>query len=477
MPTPTNLDFSGLSHATTMTNQEAHLHLASPQSFSSTCKPFSTICSFQYGLSSSMVQSLVVKVQVSSTTTVSRHAFTSLAFEPVTSTTKVSRHAFTLLAFEPITSTTKVSCHAFALLAFELDTSITNISSAKTALKATAGMQLSANSNNINNTSSFDHKHSFTFQLVVASINWKSKAISNKLFRTLCLVGIKSKMPFIFQLIVGSKQVHQRILQQVLVNIWSPNAISYFGPNQHKSSCAYLLAVHSKCPNSHKSSCASLLAVCAKSLNSNKTHRMTPISALNFIGKSILEEARFAPTALQAFKLIVASTSIANFQLIVNLFLNPHCEGARADVASATICNKSIRLIDVLSSEGDSSVPANVGNTDSEGVRAPSTTFLTLHNRKSKYIVASHFSKTFLHFNEDFAIFCEGDWENVNNKNYSKEYEGQILNLPSLAKLALASLASSALLALVSLSFTLLELVHIYLVGLMDLISLVSLSG
>jgi hypothetical protein len=46
MPTPINLDFSRLSHATTMTNQEAPLHSASPQSFSSAHKLFSTICSF-----------------------------------------------------------------------------------------------------------------------------------------------------------------------------------------------------------------------------------------------------------------------------------------------------------------------------------------------------------------------------------------------------------------------------------------------
>jgi hypothetical protein len=112
-----------------------------------------------------------------------------------------------------------------------------------------------------------------------------------------------------------------------------------------------------------------------------------------------------------------------------------------------------------------------------QGSRAPLTTFPTLHNRKSNYIVTSHFSKTFLHFSEDFAIFCEGDWENMNNKNDSEEYEGQILNLPSSAKLALPSLASSALLASVSLSFALLALVHICLVGRMDPISLVGLSG
>jgi hypothetical protein len=106
--TPINIDSSGLHRSTTMTNQHstAHLPLASPRSFSSARKPISTICSFQYGFSSSMVQSLAVKVQVSSTT-------------------KVSCHAFTLLAFEPVTSKTKIS-------------------SAKTALKATAEMQPSA---------------------------------------------------------------------------------------------------------------------------------------------------------------------------------------------------------------------------------------------------------------------------------------------------------------------------------------------
>ncbi len=103
---------------------------------------------------------------------------------------------------------------------------------------------------------------------------------------------IKSKMPFTFQLIVGSKQAHQRIPQQVLVNILSSNDISYYGPNQHKSSCASLLAARSKCLNSHKSSCNTLLAARAKSLNSNKAHRMTPSLSLNYIGKSILEGAQ-----------------------------------------------------------------------------------------------------------------------------------------------------------------------------------------
>ncbi len=167
MPTTINLDSSGLSHATTITNQSAHLRLASPRSFSSARVPFSTIHSnLKTGLTS-WVQSLAVKVQVSSTL-------------------KVSRHVFTLLPFEPITSTTKIS-------------------SAKTALKATAEMQPSADSNNIYNASSFDDKPSSTFQLVVASVSWISKAISNKPFKTLRLEKIKSKMQPIFQLIVGFK--------------------------------------------------------------------------------------------------------------------------------------------------------------------------------------------------------------------------------------------------------------------------------
>jgi hypothetical protein len=41
--------------------------------------------------------------------------------------------------------------------------------------------------------------------------------------------------------------------------------------------------------------------------------------------------------------------------------------------------------------------------------RALLTTFPMLHNRKSKFIVASHYSKTFLHFSKGFTICCEGD--------------------------------------------------------------------
>jgi hypothetical protein len=68
----------------------------------------------------------------------------------------------------------------------------------------------------------------------------------------------------------------------------------------------------------------------AKPLKSNKTQRMTPSLSLKFIGKSIFEGALFASATFQAFKFIVALTSIADFQMIVNLFLISNCEGARA---------------------------------------------------------------------------------------------------------------------------------------------------
>jgi hypothetical protein len=161
--------------------------------------------------------------------------------------------------------------------------------------------------------------------LVVASVDWKSKAVSNKPFRTLRLDRIKSKMPFTFQLIVGSKQLHQRTPQRFLVDVWFTNAISNHGPNQHESSCA------------------SLLAVRVKSLKSNKAHTISPSLSIKFHGKSILEEAQFAPTIFKAFEFIVASTSIADFQLIVDLFLNPYLEGV--EYIRTIICNKLWELI------------------------------------------------------------------------------------------------------------------------------------
>jgi hypothetical protein len=87
-------------------------------------------------------------------------------------------------------------------------------------------MQLSANSNNINNASSFNDNPSSTFQLVVASVEWISKAISNKPFKTLRLEQIKSKMQPTFKLIFGFKQQYQSRLQQDLVDLSFLNTFS-----------------------------------------------------------------------------------------------------------------------------------------------------------------------------------------------------------------------------------------------------------
>jgi hypothetical protein len=54
-------------------------------------------------------------------------------------------------------------------------------------------------------------------------------------------------------------------------------------------------------------------------------------------------------------------------------------------------------------------------------------------------IVASHYSKTFLHFSKGFTIFCQEDQENTNNGNDTEDNEAvvwQKSNLPSLLSLA-----------------------------------------
>jgi hypothetical protein len=79
IPTSIKLDSSGLW-------QNAHLRSASPQSFTSAHVPFSTICSNLSSGLTSMVHSLAVKVQASSTPKNSCYTFALLAFEPVTST-------------------------------------------------------------------------------------------------------------------------------------------------------------------------------------------------------------------------------------------------------------------------------------------------------------------------------------------------------------------------------------------------------
>jgi hypothetical protein len=114
------------------------------------------------------------------------------------------------------------------------------------------------------------------FQLIDVSITNKDEMCgASQLAANECKGIIKSKMPFTFQLIVESKQVHQSKPQIFLVNTLSSNAISNHGPNQHKSSCASQLVACAKCITSHESSCASLLAECAKYLIKINTNLQT----------------------------------------------------------------------------------------------------------------------------------------------------------------------------------------------------------
>jgi phage-related protein len=96
-----------------------------------------------------------------------------------------------------------------------------------------------------------------------------------------------------------------------------------------------------------------------------------------------------------------------------------------------------------------------------------------LQNMNSKFIVASHYSKTFLHFSKGFAIFCEGDRENTNNGNGTEDNEvvvPQKSNLPSLLSLASAISTQAELDTLASLDFSGIS-------GIVNQISIISLIG
>ncbi len=168
--------------ATTMTNQNAHLCLASPQSFSSARIPFSTIRSSLSSGLTSWVQSLAVKVQVSSTPNVSCHAFTLFVFEPITSTKQISLPKKALNATAEMQPSADISQHLGTQLIFQMiDASIPNTD------EMCSASQMAAN----------EHKGLF---------NCKTAPT--------------------FKLIFSFKQQYQSKMQQCLVNFSSPDAIS-----------------------------------------------------------------------------------------------------------------------------------------------------------------------------------------------------------------------------------------------------------
>ncbi len=103
-------------------------------------------------------------------------------------------------------------------------------------------------------------------------------------------------------------------------------------------------------------------------------------------------------------QLIVAFNQRALIRLIVDFI--QVSQGAR-QVAPATICNHTFKLINALASEGALSAPIFENAfiyANEEGVWAQATSFLT-----SKLIVV--YSKASLHFHKDRGIFCEGEKE------------------------------------------------------------------
>jgi hypothetical protein len=155
--------------------------LASQQSFSTARVPFSTICPF--GGLSCWVHSLAVKVQVSSTPTVSRHAFTLLAFEPVTSLNSSAKAVSEVQA-----SAVKTKSNDALLFSGK------SIKSFK--YKSSFIFQVVVASFLTNNASSFDDKSSTVTKLVVASVkNEDSNGQTNDSPDSACtiVVGIHAK--------------------------------------------------------------------------------------------------------------------------------------------------------------------------------------------------------------------------------------------------------------------------------------------
>jgi len=103
--------------------------------------------------------------------------------------------------------------------------------------KSTPTFQLVDASVSNNNDSSFDDKSSSTFQLVVAFVHWKSKAISDKPFRTLHLDRIKNKIPSIFQLIALTFK--RSIKVQPIFQL-----IDMFVANKNDSCSVFQMVVH-----------------------------------------------------------------------------------------------------------------------------------------------------------------------------------------------------------------------------------------
>jgi hypothetical protein len=134
-----------------------------------------------------------------------------------------------------------------------------------------------------------------------------------------------------------------------------------------------------------------------------------------------------------------------------------------------------VNLIPILNSEGANTLPTSTLDVALfvDGEKAPPQI------ATSELIVECTYSIIFLHYCNNYNIFCEGVQGNGNG--LVKEHPSGIVSLAfaslELAKLALALLASSTFLASVLLAFASLALVHIGLVGRINPACLSGLSG
>jgi hypothetical protein len=156
-------------------------------------------------------------------------------------------------------------------------------------------------------------------------------------------------MPFIFQLIVGSKQMHQTKLQQVRVDAWLSNTISG-GPNSHESNCASQLAARAKCLRSQASCIAFGMLVCPTVASTNIIIADLDVGNLLFqIFKADLNFIRYSSSILWQINKMCKNAIDGGTVLLITapkICLNGKChDGDVARVAPTIFCDTPRRLI------------------------------------------------------------------------------------------------------------------------------------
>jgi hypothetical protein len=149
--------------------------------------------------------------------------------------------------------------------------------------------------------------------------------------RTFHLNQIKSKMPFTFQLIVGSKQMHQRKPQQVLVVTCSSNTISGHGSDSHESSCASQLAARAKYLKSHETSCVFKLAALAKCLRAQASCIAFRIMACSTIASISIIKADVSNLLFQIFINIKADLNFIQYSSSILWQMNKMCSTSQME--------------------------------------------------------------------------------------------------------------------------------------------------